>query len=337
MEFAFPSYLFLLLIAPALGIVYFYSFCRREKAFLVFSQPDLLKLANPFLSKTRHLTSQLLVIAALSLFILAAARPQWGYEYGTIRQKETQIMVVFDISSSMMTRDTTPCRLERARQEVDKLLNIIKGERTGLIAFSGISTLKCPLTRDYKAFKWFLDSLSTDDIPVNGTNISMALETACAGFTNQVKQGNKHIILVTDGENHEGNIKQALTKVIMEGISVHVLGVGENCGGPIPLAKEANEFKKNSDDDIIISRPNEPLLKNIASQTGGIYVHADLNCPAMNWIYDRGIKIQQYEYKLDKSKKKTLKDRFQWFLAAGLIMYIWSLTARKNYSKRQER
>lgn len=335
MEFASPSYLFLLLIAPALSLVYFCAFRRRKKAFLLFSQSDLLKLTNPFLSRAKPVVHQILVIAALSLFIISVARPQWGYEYGTIRQKETQIMVVFDISSSMRTRDTTPCRIERARQEVDELLNIIKGEQIGIVAFSGMSILKCPITRDYEAFKWFLNSLTTEDIPVNGTDINRAIQTACAGFTNMAKQGNRYIILVTDGEDHEGNIKQALAEVIREGISIHVLGVGEDYGGPIPLAEEVNEFKKSSDGDVIISRLNEPFLKDIAAKTGGIYVHADSNRPVMFWIYNRGIKVQQYENKLDKSKKKTLKDRFQWFLAAGLIIYLWSLTARGNHSKRQ--
>ena len=337
MQFASPSYLFLLLLAPALVIVYFYSFSRQKKAFLIFSQPDLLKLTNPSLSKAKPVTRQILVIAALSLFIISAARPQWGYEYGTIRQKEMQIIVVFDISSSMRTRDTTPDRLQRARQEVTELLNIIKGEQIGLVAFSGMSILKCPITSDYEAFKWFLDSLSIKDIPVDGTDIGRAIQTACAGFINPAKQGERCIILVTDGEDHKDNIKQAQAEVIREGISIHVLGVGEDYGGPIPLAEKVNGLKKNSDGDLIISRLNEPFLKDIAEKTGGIYVHADSNRQAMAWIYKKGIKVQQYENKLDKSKKKTLKDQFQWFLAAGLVIYVWSLTARENHNERQRR
>jgi len=330
MEFASPSYLFLLLIAPALGVVYFYSFRRREKAFLLFSQPDLLKLTNPSLSKAKPVARQILVIAALGLFIISAARPQWGCEYNTIRQKKTQIMIVFDISSSMTARDTTPCRLQRARKEVDELLNIIKGEEIGLVAFSGMSILKCPLTCDYEAFKWFLDSLSTKDIPVYGTDIGQAIQTACAGFTNLAKQEGRYIILVTDGEDHEDNIKPALAETIREGISVHVLGVGEDYGCPIPLAGEVNELKKGSNGELIISRLNEFLLRNIATETGGIYVHADSNRPALTRIYNMGIKNQRYENRLDTSKKKTLKDRFQWFLVAGLVIFVWVLTAREN-------
>ncbi|MBE9570995.1 MAG: VWA domain-containing protein [Proteobacteria bacterium] len=335
MEFASPSYLFLLLIAPALGVVYFYSFRRREKAFLLFSRPDLLKLTNPSLSKAKPVVRQILVIAALSLFIISAARPQWGYEYNTIRQKETQIMIVFDISSSMTARDTTPCRLQRARKEVDELLNIIKGEEIGLVAFSGMSILKCPLTRDYEAFKWFLDSLSTKDIPIYGTDIGQAIQTACAGFTNSAKLGGRYIILITDGEDHEGNIKSALAEAIREGISVHVLGVGEDYGCPIPLAGDVNELKKGSNGELIISRLNEFLLRDIATETGGVYVHADSNRPAMAVIYNRGIKDQRHGNGLDRNKRKTLKDRFQLFLIAGLIIFGWVLTARENHSERQ--
>lgn len=328
MEFISPSYLFLLLIAPALGVVYFYSFRRREKEFLLFSQPDLLKFTNPSLSKAKPVARQILIIAALGLFIISAAGPQWGYEYNTIRQKEAQIIVVFDISSSMTARDTTPCRLQRARKEVDELLNIINGEQIGLVAFSGMSVLKCPLTCDYEAFKWFLDSLSTKDIPVYGTDIGRAIQTACAGFTNPTKQEGRYIILVTDGEDHEGNIKPALAEAIREGISVHVLGVGEDYGCPIPLAGEVNELKKGSNGELIISRLNQSLLRDIATETGGIYVHADSNRPAMSRIYNRGIKDQRNGNGLDRNKRKTLKDRFQWFLAAGLVIYVWSLTAR---------
>ncbi len=327
MEFASPSYLFLLLIAPALGILYLYSFGRRKKALLLFSLPDLLKLTNPSLSKAKPVAHQILLIAALSLFIIAAARPQWGYEYNTIIQNKTQIMVVFDISPSMMARDAAPCRLQRARQEVDELLNIVKGEQIGLVAFSGMSILKCPLSCDYKAFKWFLDSLSTKDIPVYGTDIGMAIRTACAGLTNLAEHGGRYIILVTDGEDHEGNIKQALIEVISKGISIHVIGVGEDYGSPIPLTREATELQKTRDGELIISRLNESVLRNIAAKTGGIYVHADSNHPAMAGIYNMGIKDQQYGNRLDKSGRKSLKDRFQWFLVAGLVIFVWILTA----------
>ena len=327
MEFASPSYLFLFLMAPVLGVVYFYSFRRRKKALLLFSRQDLLKLTNPSLSKAKPVAYQILLIAALSLFIVSAARPQWGYEYNTIRQKETQIMVVFDISFSMTARDTTPCRLQRGRQEVDELLNIIKGEQIGLVVFSGMSILRCPLTCDYEALKWFLDSLSTKDIPVYGTDIGRAIQTACAAFTNSGKQGNRCIILVTDGEDHEGNIKQALAEVIREGISIHILGVGEDYGSPIPLAGEVNELKKNSGGELIISRLNESLLRDIAKETGGIYVHAGSNRPAMAVIYNRGIKDQRHANGLDRSKRKTLKDRFQWFLVVGLVIFGWVVAA----------
>lgn len=327
MEFASPSYLFMLLIVPALGILYLYSFHRQKKSLSLFSRPDLLKLTNPSLSRMKPVAQQILVIAALSLFIVSAARPQWGYEYRTIRQKETQIMVVFDISSSMTARDTTPCRLYRARQEVNELLNIIKGEQIGLVAFSGMSILKCPLTCDYEAFKWFLDSLSTKDIPVNGTDIGRAIQTTCAAFKSSGKQESRCIILVTDGEDHEGNIKQALAEVIREGISIHILGVGEDYGSPIPLVGKVNELKKSSGGELIISRLNESLLRDIAKKTGGIYVHAGSNRPAMAVIYNRGIKDQRYENGLDRSKRKTLKDRFQWFLVVGLVIFGWVVAA----------
>ena len=323
MEFASPSYLFLLLIAPALGMLYLYSFRRREKALFLFSRPDLLKLTNPSPCKKKPVAHQILLIAAFSLFIVSAARPQWGYEYSTIRQKKTQIMVVFDISSSMMARDAAPCRLQRARQEVNELLNIVKGEQIGLVTFSGISILRCPLTCDYTAFKWFLDSLSTKDIPVYGTDIGMAIGTACAGLTNLAEHGGRYIILVTDGEDHEGNIKQALIEVISKGISIHVIGVGEDYGSPIPLTREATELKKSRDGELIISRLNESLLRDIAKETGGIYVHAGSNRPAMSVIYNRGIKDQQYGNGLDRSKRKNLKDRFQWFLVVGLVIFGW--------------
>lgn len=327
MEFASPSYLFLLLIVPVLGILYLYSFHKRKKALLLFSQPDLLKLTNPSLSRMKTVPKTMLLIAALSLFIVAAARPQWGYEYRTIKQKKTQIMVVFDISSSMNARDSTPCRLERGRQEVDELLNIIKGEQIGLVVFSGMSILRCPLTLDHKAFKWFLDSLSTNDIPVYGTDIGRAIQITCAAFTSSEKQENRCIILVTDGEDHKGNIKQALDEAIREGISIHILGVGEDYGSPIPLSGEGNELKKSSSGELIISRLNESLLRDIAKETGGIYVHAGLNRPAMAAIYNRGIKDQLHGNGLDRSKRKTLKDRFQWFLVVGLVIFGWVVAA----------
>ena len=334
MEFASPSYLFMLLLVPALGILYLYSFHRQKKALLLFSQPDLLKLTNPSLSRMKPAAKQILVTAALSLFIVSAARPQWGYEYRTIRQKETQIMVVFDISSSMAARDVAPCRLQRGRQEIDKLLNILKGEQIGLVVFSGISILTCPLTCDYKAFKWFLDSLSTKDIPVNGTDLGRAIQTACSAFTNSEKQESRFIILVTDGEDHEGNIKQALSEVIREGISIHVLGVGKDHGSPIPLAEEVNEFKKNSGGELIISRLNESLLKDIAKETDGTYVQANSNHQAMAAIYKRGIKDQQHGNGLDRSKRKTLKDRFQWFLAVGLVIFGWVVASNEVHDEK---
>jgi len=322
MNFVLPAYLFLLLILPVLGCLYIYSIRKKERILSRFSQPGPLKLTNPFLKHKAPVLAKILITVSLGFFIIAAARPRWGSETEVIERNNSQVIFLLDISLSMTAKDVLPDRLQLAKQEINNLLNQLQGEQTGLVLFSAVSVLRCLLTSDYEALRWFVKDVSCADTLLPGTDIGLALKTACAVFDNHRTGGGRSIILATDGEDHEGNVIQAVREAVEKNIIIHVIGVGEKHGSPIVLKKVNGSFKKGADGEIVISRLNESLLKEIASNTGGIYVKAGSKAKSIDELYEQGIKYLSNPDVIGRSGKKVLKERFQWFLLGGLVLFV---------------
>jgi Ca-activated chloride channel family protein len=290
---------------------------KRKTLSSQFVDASLLsRLINPQAVKQRRTKIKFLIWGILFLMI-ALAQPRWGFQWQDLKQRGVDIVVALDVSNSMRATDIKPNRLERAKHKVTDLLRMLKGDRVGVVAFAGTSFLHCPLTLDYQAAEMFLSALDTDLIPLQGTALGHAIETSIQAFSTTEKKS-KAILLITDGEDHEGAVLKAIKKAKKEGVKIFVIGIGRDEGVPVPDPKGGG-FKRNSSGEIVLSKINEPLLEKIAVETGGAYVRSVLGDRDLQTIYLEHIQQSLEKKELKSSRRKRWTERFQWWLFAGLL------------------
>ena len=318
MHFGQPAYFYLLILIPPL-ILFLAGAAKRKRALAeqFVTAAMLPRLVREQCWQGRK-TRTMLTLLGLLFMVLAMAQPKWGFEWEDLKQEGVDIIVAVDVSQSMLAADIKPSRLERARHEVSDLLNLLDGDRIGLVAFAGTSFLQCPLTLDYQAAGIFLDALEPDLIPIQGTSISHALRTAIEAFS-RVEKKSKAIILITDGEDHGGNLEEVSRLALEEGVKIFVIGIGQETGAPIPSAEPGRGFKKDSSGELVLSKFNEPLLQKIAVQSGGTYVRSVIGDMDLQKIYLEDIKQTVATKELRTSRRKRWQERFQWMLALALL------------------
>lgn len=267
------TYLYLLLLLPFLAAFFLYSNYRRKKAIRRFGDPQLMAQLMPDVSKYRPDVKFWLVFVAIGLFSVLLARPQFGSKLETVKRKGVEVMIALDISNSMLAQDIQPSRLEKAKRLVSKLVDGMENDKVGMIVFAGDAFTQLPITSDYISAKMFLESINPSLISKQGTAIGAAIDLAARSFTPQEGVG-RAVIVITDGENHEGGAVEAAKAAAEKGIQVNVLGVGVPDGAPIPI-EGTNDFRRDGDGNVIITRLNEAMCKEIAKDGNGIYVRVD--------------------------------------------------------------
>lgn len=258
--------------------------------------------------------------------IFALARPQWGYEVREIKRRGTDILLLVDVSRSMLTRDVKPSRLERTKLAVKDLIKKLKGDRLGLIVFSGDAFLMCPLTVDYGGFLLSLEDLRPGAVSRGGTNISAAIKEALKGYDAATAKF-RAVIIVTDGENLEDDPMPWVEQAKQKGIKIFTVGVGTPQGELVEFENEKGEkdFLKDAQGNFVKSRLNEQLLQQIALKTGGVYVRASAVEFGLDLIYEREIsKFEKTDFQ-SKSERRYF-ERFQFPLAAALLFLILEMT-----------
>ncbi|MBW2221110.1 MAG: VWA domain-containing protein [Deltaproteobacteria bacterium] len=318
MKFGSWNYLFFLWVIPVMVVFYVYAFRKRDKMLALFCGKELVGELVPDFKKGRRLIKALLIMLGIILGIFALTRPQWGFHWEEIKRVGVDVMVAIDVSESMLAEDVKPNRLERAKREVIDLIEMLEGDRIGLIAFAGTSFVQCPLTLDYGACKMFLDYIDTDLIPVPGTAIAEAIRTSLKSF-NKRERKSKALILITDGEDHEGEPIDAAKEAKKEGIKIFTIGVGREGGAPIPLKDGSGGFKKDRKGDMIITHLDEITLQKIALETGGSYVRSVTGDMDLDKIYQEGIKQHVEQKQLKSTRKRRWEERFQWFIFFALL------------------
>ena len=309
--------LFFIWTVPVMLLVVLYGMRRRRTILQRFAAARSLDVIAPGKTTTRRWTKAALLMAALLFAAVALAGPKYGYRWQEINQRGVDIIIALDCSRSMTAADIPPNRLERAKREVVDLLAMLEGDRVGLVAFAGTAFLQCPLTLDYDAFNLFLNALAPDYLPVGGTDITGALETAVTGFEPE-SATDKAVILITDGENTGSGDPVAGAKALKEkDIKLFCIGVGSAEGVPIPEA--AGGFKKDRSGQIVLSRLDETTLKKMAVITGGTYVRSVAGDMDLDAIYTDEIRKKMDAQTLTSGRKQVWEDRFQWPLALALI------------------
>lgn len=272
-RFEEPTYLYLLLLLPFLAAFYLYSNYRRRKAIRKFGDPVLMAQLMPDVSKYRPDVKFWLVFAVIGLFAVLLARPQFGSKLETVKRQGVEVMIALDISNSMLAQDVQPSRLEKAKRLVAQLVDKMENDKVGMIVFAGDAFTQLPITSDYISAKMFLESINPSLISKQGTAIGAAINLATRSFTPQEGVG-RAVIVITDGENHEGGAVEAAKAAAEKGIQVSVLGVGMPDGAPIPV-EGTNDFRRDRDGNVVVTRLNEQMCQEIAQAGDGIYVRVD--------------------------------------------------------------
>lgn len=272
-RFADPTYLYLLIILPFIAAFYIYSNYRRKRNIRKFGDPELLAKLMPEVSKYRPNVKFWLTFAALTLTIFLLARPQFGSKLETVKRKGVEVVIALDISNSMLAQDVTPSRLDKSKKLISKLVDEFDNDKVGLIVFAGDAFTQLPITSDYVSAKMFLESISPALITTQGTAIGKAIDVAMRSFTPQEGVG-RAIVIITDGENHEGGAVEAAKEAAKKGIRVFVLGVGSPDGAPITI-EGTNEYRKDNSGNVIVTRLNEQMCQEIAKAGDGMYIRVD--------------------------------------------------------------
>jgi Ca-activated chloride channel family protein len=314
-----PTWLWLFALLPAAATFFVWALHRRRQALERFAAARLLPSLAPDLDERRQRWRALLLLAALALLVVAVAGPQWGFHWEEVHREGVDLIVALDTSRSMLAEDVKPNRLARAKLAVEDLLKQLHGDRIGLVAFAGSAFVQCPLTLDYEAFAESLHAVNVGIIPKGGTSLAEAI-TASIDALEEHQGKHEALILITDGEDHDGHVDDAAKQAADRGIKIYTVGIGTADGELIPITVDGQQsFLKDRRGNVVKSRLDDEALKKIATTTGGAYVHTEGQNIGLDRVYDDYIsKMEQRELK--SAMQRRFEDRFQLPLLLALVV-----------------
>ena len=319
-----------LLAIPVFVVAYIVATRRKRRQLEAFGDSQLMAQLMPDASKSRPIVKFTLLMMALVLLIIAAARPQFGQKEKTIKRQGIEVMVALDISNSMLAEDVVPNRLDRAKQMLSKMVDNMTDDKVGLVVFAGEAFTQLPITCDYVSAKMFLNTITPNLIPTQGTAIGAALQTAITSFGDVESEVGRAIILITDGENHEDDAVAVAKKAQEMGIQVFVVGIGKPEGSPIPKPG-TNDYFKDRAGQVVVSRLNEDMCQEIAAAGKGIYVRCDNTNTAMRAVQKELERIATTE--LESTVYADYNEQYQSFVLIALLLLVidFFIMMRKNH------
>ena len=327
-HFAQAQYLLLLLLIPFFFIIQAVLLGLRRRRIRKFGDEALVNRLMPSYSKGKVWVRLVLFSIGFFFFIIGLSRPQIGAKLSKRETKGAEIMIVLDVSNSMLAEDYSPNRLGRAKLAISRLVDKLREDRIGLIVFAGNSFVQLPITTDYVSAKMFLNSISTGSVPVQGTAIGDAINTAVRSFSAQSEKS-RAIIVITDGENHEDDPVAAAEQAAAMGIRVFTIGVGSPEGKPVPMD---GELLKDKNGDIVVTRLDESVLRDIARAGNGVYVRAGNTEFGLNPIIDDIRKMEDEKYA--SIVFEEYDEQFMYFLTFALIFFVMEMLIGDRKSKK---
>lgn len=322
MQFAYPIWLAVGLMVCIILAYGFAQFQKRNQAALHrFAAGHLLEKLTESISPGRRMTKRILIILAVGAIFVALARPQVGFHWEEVKRKGIDILMAVDTSKSMLANDVKPNRLERSKMGIMDFVSKLEGDRVGLIPFAGTAFLMCPLTLDYDAFRQSLIALDTGIIPRGGTDIASAIHEAEFAFSNNANH--KILILITDGEDLEGEALAAAKTAAANGMTIYTVGVGTLAGELIPLNKPNGgvAFLKDETGQMVKSRLDDKMLGQIAQVTGGLYKPLGRQAEGLEAIYQQKLSLVPKQELTERMRKVPI-DRFEWPLLFALFLLV---------------
>lgn len=327
--FANYTYLFLLLLVPVIIVGYAVVQALRRRRLKRLGDEDLVDQLMPSRSASKGWVRIILFSLAFACFVIGLARPQVGAKLSERETKGAEIMICLDVSNSMLAQDYSPCRLERAKLAISRIVDKLQDDRIGLIIFAGSSFVQLPITTDYVSAKMFLSSINTDSVPVQGTAMGDAILTASKSFSGQSDKS-RAVIVITDGENHEDDPVEAAKQAADLGVKVYTIGVGSEQGQPIPMD---GELMKDKDGNIVVTRLDEKTLRKVAQAGGGAYVHAGNEEFGLNPIIDEINRMEDETF--NSVVFEEYDEQYMYFFAAALVLFIIEMLLGERRAKRR--
>jgi Ca-activated chloride channel homolog len=331
-RFEHIDYLYALLLIPLLSVLFVIYLIWKKRAAKNFGDWDVISQLMPMQSPHKLILKFVVLMLACGFLIIAIANPQIGSKMEKVHRKGSDLVIALDVSNSMLSQDIRPDRLTRAVQGITKLIDRLEGDRIGIVVFAGKAYVQLPITTDYAAAKMFLSTISTRMVPSQGTAISEAIDLAVKSFNEEERS--KAIIIITDGEDHEGNVLESAKAAAEKGIKIFTIGMGSPDGSPIPLFDQFGRqtgYKTDRGGQTIISRLDETILQQLASAGDGIYVRASTGQDGLSKILDEINSLEKQE--IETKMFSDYESRFQYFLAISLILLVLELIIPERKSK----
>lgn len=326
--FAEPIFLILILFVPLIPIVYAVVRRLRRKRLRAIGEEELVNQLMPSWSGGKEWLKIILFSLAMLFFLIGLARPQIGAKIENRKTRGAEVMIALDVSNSMLARDYSPDRLSRAKLAISRLADKLGNDRLGLVLFAGRSFVQLPITTDYVSAKMFLNNISTESVPVQGTAIGDAINTCIRSFSVQSEKS-RAIIVITDGENHEDDPVAAARDAASMGIKVYTIGVGSTHGEPIPMG---GDLLKDKDGNIVVTKLDEDTLREIAAAGNGAYVHAGNDEFGLNPIISEIRKLEEEEFMSQVFEEYD--EQFMYFFGIALLLLVAEMLVGSRKSKR---
>ncbi len=330
------TYFWFLLAIPAVALLFAILVIWQRRTQKKFADKELLKKLSPNRSLGKSILKVVVLSLAIVSLVIALVNPQFGTKMETVKREGVDVVFAIDVSKSMLAEDIAPNRLEKSKQLVTQIVNNLASDRIGIIAYAGSAFPQLPITTDYAAAKMFLQSMNTDMVSSQGTAIKEAIELATTYF-NDEDQTNRLLILISDGEDHQGEIDQIALQASRQGIRIVTIGVGTSKGGPIPLKRNGviQSYKKDNTGETVITRLDEQTLRKIASEANGKYISGRVTNQVVEEITEILQNMDKKEF--ESQQIAEYKSQFQWFLGAALfflLLDILLLERRTSWLKR---
>ncbi len=317
-------YFWLLLVIPVVMLLFAVLLFWKRRTQKKFADDRLLSYLSPNKSFFKPIIKVVVVLLALGSLIFALVNPKIGTKLETVKREGVDVVFAIDVSKSMEAEDIAPNRIEKSKQLVRQIINNLASDRVGIIAYAGSAFPQLPITTDYAAAKMFLQSMNTDMISSQGTAINEAIELATT-FYDDEDQTNRVLFLISDGEDHEGNVEDVAEKAAEKGIRIFTIGVGTEKGGPIPIKRNGiiESYKKDQNGETVITRLNPEILQQIASEANGEYIEGNIT----SQVSDEVAEILQNMEKTEFEAKQfaDFKSHFQWFLGLGFLFLFMDI------------
>lgn len=331
-----PLYLFLLLLIPLFFGAYAAALRLRRARIAKFGDPLLVESLMPNASTGKGWVKISFFAVGWFFLCIALSRPQMGARLAERESKGVEVMIALDVSNSMLAEDYSPNRLERSKLAIARLVDKLSGDRIGLVVFAGQSFVQLPITTDYVSAKSFMNTIDNQSVPVQGTALADALSTCARSFSSQ-SQKSRAIILITDGEDHEGDVLEVARSIADAGIRIYCIGVGSPAGKPIPVN---GELLKDKDGNIVVSRLDETTLREIAGAGNGEYVRAGNTEFGLNPIIDNIRQMDKEEFQ--SVVFEDFNEQYMYFLALAIVFFVLQFfipetRGKKNFFKKEEK